>query len=317
MREFGTMRQFLGGKSMKVLIFTVALLTLLQANASTSVLEVAPDTDRNFFVNGFSLATLKGEALQRGGGRLGTYNYASLNYRTGPLTHIALRLPFVYNSAGFEDSTRQEDLLNNQEQTIDLGDVLLDYTLASTLLPGEIEMFSRVRLELPTSKYSIAQKKIAGIKGDFIMSRFVAPRMELEYWPTFTWNIHTQTVYINPDFDSISHTKIYELNQRLTLWYKAHQKLSVGFFAGAEDEWFNASKQNNTGRQRGNRLGEHKLKLGPAVRYTLGRNLTFLFNLSNTVPMWGFTPDRAGQYNDLGRFRPEQTELVLLSFLNF
>jgi len=298
---------------MRFFIATVIFCASLTSHAATSVMEVTADSDSNWFGSGFSLSSLESEALQDGGARFTMYNYASLNYRMTDRTHWAFRVPFVYQSAGYDSFNENE----NQKQSIDLADLLVDYTISRALLPGEIEVFTRIRGELPTSKYSRAQRKIGGLKLDVIASRNITNRIEIEWWPSVTWNIHTQTVYENPDLNNaLSHTKRYELDQRLTLWYRAHRKFSVGAFVGTEDTWFNESEANNTGRQRTGRLAEHLIKVGPAVQYTLNDNFRFIFNVSNSVPMWGYTADRTGQSSDLGRFRPEQTGFALLTFIS-
>lgn len=297
---------------MKFYIFIVAVFASFSSWASTSVMETTLSTYKNWWINGFSLASVEAEPVQDGGASLSSYNYMSFNYRVGDGQHVAFRVPFTYNSAGF-DSFNGDEV---QKQSLDLADLLVDFTDSATLLPFEIETFSRLRFELPTSKFSRYQRKIGGLRLDLIMSKNLARNLEIEYWPILTWNLNTLTVYENPEINnSLSHTKQYELNQRLTLWYRVNGDFSVGWFAGTEDVWLNSSKANNTRRQREGRLGEHLLKTGPAVRYSLNRNLNFIFNVSNSVPMWGYTADRTGRMSDLGQFKPNQTEFVLLTFI--
>ncbi len=297
------------------LLFAVLLfVTATPCWASVSAVEVSIDGDARYWVSAFSLTSVEADAAQDGGAQFSAYNYLSINYALENGRHWALRLPFIYNSAGFNNFDGDEF----QKQQLDLADVLLDYTISSTLLPGEIEVFSRYRLELPTSRYSIAQGKIAGLRVDYIASRYINKDFQLEYWPIFTWNIQTQTVYDNPDTNKLSHTKRYELNHRLSLWYKLNQRGAfLGFYVGTEDTWYNESESNNTTRAQNQRYGEHLLKVGPSVRYRLSRNFDFLFNLQNSVPMWGYSPERTGTASDLGAFKPKQTEFVLLSFISF
>ena len=283
------------------------------ASANVSALETSVDSDRSYWVNAFSLSSVESSAMQDGGAQISSYNYISINTSTNYGSHWALRLPFLYNSAGFNDFDGDEP----QTQGVSGADVLVDYTVSSTLLPGDIEVFSRYRLELPTSKYSWVQKKIVGLRFDAIASRYINKDFQLEYWPILTYNMHSLTVYTNPDTGTDSHTKSWELNHRLSLWYKADPKLYIGAYVGTEDTWFNKSNINNTSRARDGRYGEHLIKVGPSVRYTLNRNFTFLFNIQNMVPLWGFTEERTGRVSNVGQFKPEHTEFVLLSFINF
>jgi hypothetical protein len=297
---------------MKTLLFILSLLSPFVARAETSVTEVL-SADRNWGLSFFSLASMETEAAQRGGARTTAYNYVSATFRIDDNSAFAVRAPFLYQTAGFDNFNEDE----NQSEATRLTDQLVDYTINSYLLPGEIEVYSRVRFEIPLSESSIDQRKIGAFKFDFIFSRYLAPGWELEYWPTYVYNINSQTTYQNKDTGGISHTKSYELDHRLTAWYRVNEKLSFGFFVGGEDTWFNRSKTNDTKRQRDGRLGEHNLKLGPSMRYAWSNKVNFILNVADNVPLWGYTDDRKGETSDLGNFRPEHTEFVLLTSVNF
>ena len=295
-----------------IISLSVAL-NVCPALANVSALETSIDSDRSYWFNAFSLASVESSSTQDGGAMISSYNYLSINTSTSYGTHWALRLPFLYNTAGFNDFDGDEV----QPQGVNGADVLIDYTVSSTLLPGDIEVFSRYRIEIPTSKYSWVQRKIVGLRFDAIASRYINKDFQLEYWPIITHNAHSLTVYTNPDTGGDTHTKSWELDQRLSLWYKADPKLFIGAYIGTEDDWFNKSNVNNTTRARDKRYGEHSVKVGPSVRYTLNRNFSFLFNVQNVVPIWGFSQARAGSISNVGQFKPEHTEFVLLSFINF
>lgn len=298
----------------KFIIFILSLVLVASpTHASVSVIETAIDSDTKLFFSGFSLAVMDANGYSNGGTGFFTYNYATANYIIGDKQHIAFRVPFTYQSAGFDTLSE-----TNKEQEARIDDLIFDITDSATLLPLDIEVFSRLRYELPTAKYSRLQKSLGSFRFDFIFSKHLMPKWQAEYWPQFRWNMHTQTVYPNPDIDNnLSHTKRYELDQKITLWYVPNGTLAVGAFFGTEDTWYNASKTNSTRRQQDGRLAEHFLKVGPALRYNLNENIRFIFNVSNLVPLWGFTDERAGATNDLGKFKAEQTQFVLLTFLNF
>lgn len=282
------------------------------SQAAVSALETTVQGDSPISFGAFSLAVINAETYAEGGTGYFTYNYATMNYRVAERQHFSFRIPFTYRSAGFDTFGE-----TNKEQELLVDDLVVDFTNSATLLPFDTELFTRVRYELPTGKYSRLQKTLGSFRMDLIFSKHIARGFQMEYWPIFRWNMHTQTVYYNTDTENLSHTKQYELDQRLNVWYVPNNKVAVGGFIGTEDTWFNESKTNFTSRQRDGRLGEHFLKIGPAVRYNFNENFNFLFNVSNLVPVWGFTDQRAGSTNDLGKFKANQTQFVLLTFMNF
>lgn len=306
----------LSGDSLKpffcrIFVFCLLIFTFQYTQASVSALETTVEGDSRIWYSAFSFASMDGGPTQQGGARLGTYNYLSLNYSTEFGQHWSFRVPFRYDSAGFDDFNDNEV----QSQELNLWDFLVDYTVSSTLLPGDIEIFQRVRLELPTSDVSRAQKKIASLRYTAFASRYLTKGVQLEYWPDFTWNIHTVTTYTN-EFGTTSHTRQYELKQRLTLWYTVSPKLQLGIYTGTQDDWFNRSNANSTSRQAEGRLSEHAWILGPSFRYTPNRNFSFLFSLQNTVPLWGFRSQDTGSVSDIGQFKPDQTQFLLLTNIN-
>ncbi|MCB9073430.1 MAG: hypothetical protein H6623_07390 [Bdellovibrionaceae bacterium] len=291
----------------------LALVGGANAHASVSTIETTVYGDNPWSFSGFSLATVDMQNYNQGGTGFFAYNYATINYTVADRKHFAFRIPFTYRSPGFDDM----DPTVSKSQELLIDDLIVDYTDASNLLPFDIEVFSRIRYEAPTSKYSKAQNTLGSLRLDFIFSKHIVKHFDIEYWPILRWNMHTQTTYTNPDTNSLSHTKRYELNERLNFWYVPNGTIAVGGFIGTEDTWFNSSKVNLTARERDGRLAEHFLKIGPALRYNYNRHLSFLVNVANLVPMWGFNDKRAGKLSDLGKFKAEQTEFILLTFVNF
>jgi hypothetical protein len=295
------------------LIIAFAFIFQSSAQAAVSAIETTSRSDSPFSYGGFSLGVINAESYNQGGTGFFTYNYATINYRVGDRQHFSFRIPFTYRSAGFDTFDDQK----NKKQELLIDDLIVDFTNSAALLPLDVEVFSRLRYELPTGKYSIEQNTLGSFRVDLIFSKHIIKHFQMEYWPIFRWNMHTQTVYVNPDNGSLSHTKRYELDQRLNFWYVPNSKVALGGFVGTEDNWLNSSKVNSTARQRDGRLAEHFVKVGPAVRYNLNQNFSFLFNVSNLVPVSGFTEQRSGSMSDLGKFKPEHTQFVLLTFMNF
>lgn len=311
------MRNFSALLFLTLLIFSIYP---RQSFAALSVLETMDNSrESNWSMSAFSLTGVKGEGLQNGGTGFNNYNFVSANYRIDSDSKISLRAPFIYNSAGYDDGGRE---LVNKEQKMLLGDFIVGYTRYNlALLPGDIEVFWEIRGYLPTSKSSDAKKQIGEIRNEFVFSKTLSRNFDLEYWPKFTWSIQTQSVYENefstPAEPAFSNTKRYELDHWATLWYKMAPGFGLGVFVGGEDNWYNRSKVIETGRQKSNRVSEHLIKAGPALRFTLNRNFNFIFNISNKIKLNGYKPQETGTLSDLGQFQPDQTEFVLLAFLNF
>jgi hypothetical protein len=282
--------------------------------AQTSAVETTLlNNDSKWSFSGFTMASVKGQDSQDGGGGWFAYNYISAHYRLDYDTRLAFRVPFTYQSAGFTKFNGND----NQAQELKFDDLIIDYTNFNvTLLPGEISVYYNLRTSLPTSHTSVAQKKIVDFRNEFIFSKAIASHVDLEYWPKFTWFAQTQAAYAN-DFGTVSNTKIYQLDHRMTLWYRADHRVNIGWFVGGDDNWFNKSSVNQTSRQRTNRLAEHSLKTGPALKYNAGRNLNLILNITDVVPLWGFSDEDKGKLSDLGTFKSNQTELTLLAFLSF
>lgn len=280
---------------------------------AVSAIEANINRDSKWVYSAFSLATVAGEDVQKGGASWFAYNYFSAHYRLDFDSKLSFRAPFTYSSAGFDEFNKNE----NQKQQVNLDDFIVDYTNFNlAFLPGEIEVYYNFRTSLPTSESARAQKKIADFRNEFIFTKGLAARWDLEYWPKFTWFLQTQTAYIN-EGGGVSNTKRFQLDHRLTVYYRANQKVNLGWFVGGDDDWYNRSSVNNTSRMRFDRLNEHSLKTGPAVRWSAGKGLNFIANISNVVPLWGFADNRKGELSDLGTFKGNQTEFTLLTFLSF
>ncbi|MCC6138672.1 MAG: hypothetical protein IT287_08560, partial [Bdellovibrionaceae bacterium] len=170
----------------------VALFIGNSAYGAVSAIETTSFGDSPWSFGGFSLAVANAEGYADGGTGFFTYNYATINYGLGDKQHLSFRIPFTYRSAGFDTFGER-----NQEQEILIDDLILDYTKSATLLPFDTEVFSRIRYELPTGKYSMLQKTIGSFRLDLIFSKHIAKGFQMEYWPIFRWNMHTQTVYEN------------------------------------------------------------------------------------------------------------------------
>lgn len=282
-------------------------------SAAASAVETSISNDSPWVYSAFSLATVEGGEVDKGGASYFAYNYLSAHYRIDYDQKLVFRAPFTYNSAGY-DSFNQDE---NQPQKVGIDDVIVEYANYNlALLPGDIEVYWDIRAYLPTSQSARDQRTILDIRNEFFITKRLAPRLELEYWPQFYSTVQSQAAYEN-DFGTFSNTQRFRLKQRLTTWYRASYKWQFGYFFGSEDRWFHRSKANDTSRQRNGRLTEHSYLMGPAVKWAATKRISFIANIANRVDSYGFHPDQRDPIGDFWKPSIKNTEFTLLSFLSF
>lgn len=296
-----------------LLAFLAGLFVSLTARAQFSVQESDSNNRLKVFgkewnTNFFSLASVETDKYRDQGGRLSTYNYFTFSTREGDYRY-ALRLPFQYNTAGTDRFNG--DKVNEQE--ILLQDLILgvqNYELA--YLPWDIGLYWEGRVYLPTSKFSRKSQMIGRYRNTFIFSRVFSRYFETEYDNKVSYYVQSRSTYANSfendegyTVNTVSQTKQWELEHRLSLWGKVTPKFGFGWQFGAEDTYWNKSKSENKSKP-----GERMVSTGPAVRFPLNDNINFILNYTDKT-----TRQKSG--SELGRFYSTNTEMTLLSFVRF
>lgn len=258
----------------------------------------------------FGLYSTEVEAQDQGGGRLSTYNYFTASYRLEGDRKVAMRIPFTYNSAGYDEFNGDKN--NEQEWLLqDFIFSIVDYNLI--LLPFDIGVYWEGRVYAPTSKFSRQIKTIARFRNDMILSKYFSSQLVAEYSSKLNYYYQSQSAYENSfvdengfDVNVTSRTKKLYHDHWVSLWYRLRPGLSFGWLSGWEDTYYNKSDVNSGS----NKPGKHEYKMGPQVAFELNSSANFIFQISDHAI-------QGENRNELGQFKSANTEATLLAFVRF
>lgn len=202
----------------------------------------------------FSLYSNELGATEKGGGRSILYSYPSVNYRIDSDRRLSLRLPFLYETAGFDQYNGNEF----QDSKISLQDPFLSFNNYSVaLLPLDIGLNWEGRIYLPLSENSKRQDTITHFQNIAIFSKYMSTSFVLEYQNRADYYVQSRTNYRNEfagaggfPVSTISLTKKAELNHWVQLWYVIQKRFGVSALVGYENTWYNKSiVENKAGQQ--------------------------------------------------------------------
>jgi len=297
---------------MKYLIL-LGLLVSSQAFAQYSVVEY--EADSRFRLMGlqwtpsfFSLASIEPEKVENEGGRIGSYNYFTMAAWVGDNLRFKLRAPFTYGTAGTDRFNGRKQ--NGQE--FEFQDIILNLSSADFwILPFDIGTYWEGRLYLPTSTHSRDSGKITSLRNELIFTKMFTRYWGLEYDQKLVYHMQSRTAYQNTFVNengftqtSASVTKKFETDHWINLWYKTSTDVALGWRLGGEDSWWHKSEAEGKTKP-----GEHLIKTGPSVRFSLSKKANFLLGYDDKVP---YTNRR-----ELGKFLAKNTQVTLLSFISF
>ncbi len=254
---------------------------------------------------------------ENGTGRLSTYTYFTAATRLNYDLKGGFRLPFIYNTAGrdrFNDGQVQDSELFLQDVIVFLRDDSI------ALLPWDVSVFWEGRVYLPTGKFSQKAGTIGAYRNQFIFNKILTRHIQLEYDQKVTYNHQSRTAYLNrfenargEMVEVASLTKSWELQHRVQAWYRFDADTGIGFQVSFEDDYYNSSLENSRSLDRNSRLtkrANHVMKIGPALRFALSPKINFILNYADSVVT-------TENQSELGKFKPENTEVALLSFIRF
>lgn len=306
----------------KILFIASTLILCSEWVRAQSVQETVNTAYSPWAVTAFSLVNSEADQANRGGG-LFSYNYIGPNYRINERERIALKAAFTASTAGYSRFNGE----CNMDQEAAFDDPFLEYANFNLgLLPGVADIFWSGRVYLPVSEASRQQKRIGRYDSNLIINRWVTRRVSVEARNDTTFYHQSQTTFRGQfmndqcqleDAQNPSNTRLYRMENWLSVWYVASRQWSFGLSAMVRDQGYNPSEAFETGRQREGRMRELTAFLGPSVRWNVHANLNFLFSVRDRVDFSGFHPDRQGSLTDLGQFRAKNTEISLLSFIRF
>lgn len=270
----------------------------------------------------FSLASTETDQTEflnseNGTGRLSFYNYLTIGSRLNYDLKSGMRIPFMYNTAG-------RDRFNDgqvQDQELFLQDLIFFLRNDSfALLPWDVGVYWEGRIYLPTGKFSRRAGMIGAYRNHFIFNKILSRTVDVEYDQKVTYNHQSRTAYLN-SFENergelvevASLTKSWEFEHRVQAWYKFNAETGLGLQTTFEDTFYNSSVENSRELDRSEPLSkgpEHIVKVGPALRFALSPKVNFILNYADVV-------NANENMSELGKFKAENTEVVLLSFVRF
>ena len=297
----------------KLKIQTIILSLILfsgSVKANVSVQEKISTGYSPWSTSYFGLFNSELKSQEEGGARLSSYNYFSLSYKTSGDRKFSFRVPFTFNSAGFDEFNGNK----NNEQEMLLQDLILSFTDYNLiLLPWDIGVYWEGRIYLPTSQQSKDTKLITRLRNDFIFSKYLNSHWVMEYASKLNYFYQSQSAYENSfvdengfDVNLTSRTKNLSHEHWFSLWFRTVPEFSLGILAGWEDTYYNKSK-NNLGKDKDN---QHEYKLGPQLAFELSSNANFIFQISDNV-------NNKFNRSELGAFKSENVEMTLLAFVRF
>lgn len=193
----------------------------------------------------FSIGGLTSDQIEKGGGSFSNYNYIGINYKVSDDRKVALRLPFYFNTAGFDKYGA------NQVQKIELADVVLASTFYDLGYIGPVDFSGTVKLGLPTSNYSQMNKMIAFLSmdlfADYTPARYTTltyllkPRVYLQSQKAFfdsTTPLRADGAYVT---DPRRTNKIADFEQSLQITRDLSSKYAIRARVGTDETWYYGS----------------------------------------------------------------------------
>lgn len=190
---------------------------------------------RNFGAGFFQWANAAADEWNRSRGNITSYNYMSLEYRTGRGEKVFVRPAFLAQTSG-------QDLRgNNLPGTFAWHDVYLGYSSYNIpWMPFEMDYKSEVRVYLPTGTTSQNEGMIARIRGDLKAHYPLTNRLTFLLWFKPDYYIQSRTAYQNGRY--VNGTRDYGYELSANLFYQLRG--GVWGFGGAvqhEQSWAHAS----------------------------------------------------------------------------
>lgn len=165
---------------------------------------------RNMGAGFFQYANAKTSEWNRGQGHVDTYNYLSLEYRTGRGEKVFVRPAFLFDTSGV--TSRGE----GYPQSFEWHDVYLGYASYNIpWLPLDMDYKSEVRVYLPTGTLSSNEGMIARVRGDLKAHYPLTNRMSFLLWFKPDYFFQSRTAFQNGRFTNGTRDYGYELSANL------------------------------------------------------------------------------------------------------
>lgn len=261
----------------------------------------------------FSIASTTASQIDAGGSNLESYNYIAGNYRLSDSTRLSLRVPFLFNTAGFNrfgDSVKQD---------AQLADVFISYITYDLGYIGPIDFSGNFRLYLPTSENSQNSRMIAMVRMDLYSEMIVGRFSTIQYVFKPRYYIQSQKAYFDPNTATfpdgayrtspIRATKQAELEHYVEYIGDINKYLSVKPAIGFEDNWYYGSGEEGIEARR---TTNAKLQLALEIRPS--RELRFTLGVANQPRLLPNRDRRTGAIREeVALFRPKDNQVFLMT----
>lgn len=259
----------------------------------------------------FSIGGMTAKQLDEGGGSFSNYNYVGVNYKWDDDRKLALRLPFYFNTAGFDKYG------NNVPQKVDMADVVLAATFYDLGYIGPVDLSGTVKLGLPTSKYSQMNKMIAFLSMDLFADYTLARFTTLTYLAKPRYYFQSQKAF----FDSTTRTrddgsyvtdprrtnKIADFEHTLQVTRDLNRSWAVKARVGTDETWYyGSSAEGLNGGHMTNGIA------GMSVQYRATRTWMVAVGVDNMPKLLPYRDRKTGKVlEEVAFFRPKDNSYTL------
>ncbi len=263
-----------------------------------------PMTDK-WTVTFFSIASTETRNFDSGSPSVGSYDYFGFNRRLSPTTKFAFRVPFLFNTAGYN---KYGDF---DKQDIKLHDVILNFSDYDFYYIGEVDVSANFKLYLPTSEYSQLQKTVARIRPEFYFKYNFGRYSWISYGFKPDYYIQSQTAYYDDTTprradgtfvtDPRKTNKIASLEHYLEGSININRLFSARLKSGFDEDWYYGSEAENLD---GGHVTYAVSSAGVEIRPM--RGLNFILSLQNKAILYSGKGGRA-----VSLFNPRDNSIVL------
>lgn len=193
------------------------------------------EAKRNISTGFFNFSSVKANEVNRGYGKLESYNYLSLEYRLGRGEKVFYRPAFLFNFAGSDARNRE---VPSKFEWSDGYFGYVNYNLP--WLPFAMDYKTEIRAYIPTSEFSQKAGMIGRLRGDLKAFAPLTSRSIFFLWFKPDYYIQSKTATADDrGFARGNRNFGYELSANY--YYTMNRMLGLGSALGHEQYWTHAS----------------------------------------------------------------------------
>lgn len=259
----------------------------------------------------FSIGGMTARQIDEGGGSYSAYNYIGVNYKLNENSKLALRIPFYFNTAGFNKYG------DNVKQEFELADVVLAATFYDWGYIGPVDFRGTIKLGLPTSDFSKVNKMIAFLSADFFADYTLARYTILTYLAKPRYYFHSQKAFFDSTTplradgsyvtDPRKTNKIADFEQTIQVQRDLNKDWAVKVRAGTDEAWYYSSDAEDL-------EGSHVTSgiAGLSVQYRMSRTWLVNVGVENKPKLMPFRDRKTREViEEVAFFRPKDNSYTL------